>query len=218
MVQKMERLLLLGFTDEQITTELGLKTNTTLRNWRKTIPAVAAVFASGRALAVGQVAQNLYKRANGFRVKTEKIFHHPDTGIVRAKTSEYYPPDVRAAELILRSRRPQEWPSPNSVNVGVQVVAGIPPETLEGLQKLARITAGFDVPQAQNTPTIESSPANQSLPTVKHGAKSNSPNPPLTVTCAIDTPSGSVPEQALETQDIQELQPTEPDGDGEQTN
>lgn len=138
MLPKLEKLILLGLTDEQIAEQFEVKRQT-LYNWKTKIPKVAACFAKNRLLAQGEVAQSLHKRANGFRVKTEKIFHTADTGVVRAKTTEYYPPDVKAAELILRCRQPALWPASNSsVNVGVQLIAGIPNETVEALAKLAQ--------------------------------------------------------------------------------
>ncbi len=164
MVPKIQQLLLLGLSNGQAAEALGIGERT-LMDWRTRIPAVAAVFASSRELALAGVAKNLFRRANGFRVRTEKVFQHQGE-VVRAKTTEYYPPDVRAAEIILKARAPQLWPPDRGVQVGVQVVAGLPDTTLEGLQRLARQSAGLALPAGgsgqrtieTNTPTAAQEP------------------------------------------------------------
>lgn len=168
LIGKIERLLLLGLSDVQLMEQIGINSPQTLGNWRRKHPKLNAVFERSRSLAHGNVAKSLFKRANGFRVKSEKVFQH-NGEIVRAKTTEYYPPDVRAAEIILRARAPEQWPSDRGVQVGIQVVAGLPNDTLEGLQRLARMGSGL-------SPTIESAPINKNLPTGQDGGKNEAPN------------------------------------------
>jgi len=63
------------------------------------------------------VADRLYFRALGCKHSAEKIFHTADTGVVRAKYVEHYPPDTNAALAWLSRRQPDKWKDRQEVNM-----------------------------------------------------------------------------------------------------
>ena len=63
------------------------------------------------------MADRLYFRALGYKHKAEKIFHNPDTGVVRAPYVEQYAPDTNAALAWLSRRQPELWKDRQEVNV-----------------------------------------------------------------------------------------------------
>lgn len=150
-VPKIQQLLLLGLTNQRIAETLGV-TDRTLENWAKKIPAVVSVFSSSRELGLAGVAKSMFQRANGYNVRKRRIEKDGTGNTVKVITErQHVPADVEAAKFILSRRLPELWPADRGVQVGVQVVSGLPDSTLQGLQELARRASGLAPMSGQRT-------------------------------------------------------------------
>lgn len=83
--------ILLGVTQEQ------------LNKWMKAFPEFREAIETTRAEGQAQLMRALKRRGTGFKLKSEKIFCTKDGEIIRAETTEYYPPDVGALTFALKS-------------------------------------------------------------------------------------------------------------------
>lgn len=106
-VQQTYKLAMLGYTDKQLADFFGVAVITWQR-WKKTHPDLGAAIITGKALADGDVAQSLYKRATGYS--------HPDTDIrvidgqiVKTELIRHYPPDTVACIFWLKNRQREIW-------------------------------------------------------------------------------------------------------------
>lgn len=106
------KLALLGATDDAMAEAFDVATST-LALWKRTEPAFSDALKRGKADADADVVRALYRRATGFRRRTEKIFCTKGGEIVRAEAIEYFPPDVTACIYWLKNRQPEKWREAN---------------------------------------------------------------------------------------------------------
>jgi len=113
---------LLGLTDIEMAEALGV-TETTINKWKKDHKAFALSIKRGKLIADGQVANNLYKRANGYaydEVHFEKVdikeslqdSENEEIKIDAFKKkviTKEVAPDVTAQIFWLKNRQPQLW-------------------------------------------------------------------------------------------------------------
>lgn len=102
-VKQAQKLAEMGHTDTEIAQFFGVA-DSTFKAWKARFPELGSSLKAGKEVADDRVERSLYTRAVGFSVDTEKIFCS-DGDIVRAKTKQYYPPDVAAAFIWLKNRR-----------------------------------------------------------------------------------------------------------------
>ncbi len=102
------KLALLGATTEQIADVFGIDERT-LRRWQSNNPELDTAIRAGKDEADAKVAHSLYRRAVGFKRKSEKIFCSKDGNVTRAECTDYYPPDTTACIFWLKNRRPEQW-------------------------------------------------------------------------------------------------------------
>lgn len=101
-------MLMAQFPIEKIAEYVGISIDTLYR-WRKEIPEFSELWEYGTYGIDKRIVRSLGMRAAGFKKRVEKTYKLKDekTGadkLVNHVYSEYYPPDVRAAELYLRNR------------------------------------------------------------------------------------------------------------------
>lgn len=96
-----------GMTDAEIARIIGVSPNL-LWKWRQLKPELKDAMAHWRAHADDRVVRALYERAIGYTYEAEVIKVIGER-VVRVKTLEHVPPDVRAAETWLLNRRAGEW-------------------------------------------------------------------------------------------------------------
>lgn len=102
-----QQLCELGATEFDLAKFFGVAVPTIWR-WRTSIPEFCSAMVSGKPTADNRVEMSLYHRAVGYSYHSEKVFQHQGE-IVRAPIVEHVPPDVNAASLWLRNRRPDVW-------------------------------------------------------------------------------------------------------------
>lgn len=95
-----------GFSDRKIAEFLGV-TPAAVAQWKTAHPAFLNALQAGRDSIV-HAAVALSKRAKGYTRRAEKQWCY-EGEIVRAEVVEYYPPDVRAIEMLLKHRAPHLW-------------------------------------------------------------------------------------------------------------
>lgn len=99
---------LLGATDKQIADFFGIA-ESTLNKWKNEHYEFSESIKRGKCVADANVASSLYSRAKGFvKNDCEKIFQNRGE-IVRAKYTEYFPPDTTAAIFWLKNRQQKSW-------------------------------------------------------------------------------------------------------------
>ena len=107
--EQAEKLALLGATDVEMADFFGVHVDT-IYTWAKTHPTFSEARARGKLAADANVAQSVYRRANGYSHDAVKIFMPQGAyAPVYAPYTEHYPPDTQAATWWLKNRRPREW-------------------------------------------------------------------------------------------------------------
>lgn len=108
-VEQVEKLALLGLTDEEVAQFFGVATST-VYEWDLKHPEFSEARARGKAPADAEVAAKLYHRARGYTHKAVKIFMPANASKpVYAPYEEHYPPDTQAATWWLKNRRGDKW-------------------------------------------------------------------------------------------------------------
>ena len=115
-------LCLLGATDKQIATTLGIA-ESTLNRWKEKHKGFRESLKQGKDYANGRVVRALYERALGYSHPEEKIFQH-DGEIIRATTTKHYPPDTAAAIIWLKNRQALKWRDNHDVNLAGNISFG----------------------------------------------------------------------------------------------
>ncbi len=111
---KMELLYSYGMTDLEVCEVFNI-TQQTLNNWKKDKDFFESIL-RGKALPDQKVARSLYQRAIGYSHEDIDI-RVVDKEIVKTKIIKHYPPDVAAASLWLRNRRPDLWRDKQDIEV-----------------------------------------------------------------------------------------------------
>ena len=105
--RQVRKLALVGMTDVQIADVFEIAPST-LALWKRREPLFSEALRSGKADADAKVAAALYRRALGFKHKTEKVFQFRGS-IVRADVVERFAPDTTACIYWLKNRQPEMW-------------------------------------------------------------------------------------------------------------
>ncbi len=116
------RMTLLGATDKDMAEAFGVSEQT-INGWKSKHPKFLESIKSGKIFADSQVAESLFRRANGITRKAVKIFQHEGQSYEH-EYEEYFPPDTGAAMAWLKNRRPAQWrdkPADVTVNVNNDV-------------------------------------------------------------------------------------------------
>ena len=111
-----EALCKLGHTEEEIAEKLNINKNTML-NWKRKHKEFLGALKRGKEGIDDQVENALLKRALGFeRNDAVKMFQFNGT-VIKENYTEYYPPDVAAAFIWLKNRRPEKWRDKHNVEI-----------------------------------------------------------------------------------------------------
>ena len=102
------RLALLGLDDKQIASVFGIAV-ATLYNWRRKYPAFLEALNNGKAMADGQVAVSLYRRAVGYEHDDVQINVLRDGTVVKTAFRKKFAPDTTACIYWLKNRQPDFW-------------------------------------------------------------------------------------------------------------
>ena len=105
--QKACKLAEQGATDREVAEALDVSERTLYR-WKHEHEAFRQAIKLGKEAADDRVEQSLYRRAVGYSFDAVKINVHLGSAVVTPYT-EHVPPDVTAASLWLRNRRPEKW-------------------------------------------------------------------------------------------------------------
>lgn len=129
-VEQARKFCLLGATNEELARlfEVGLAT---LNRWIAETPAFRDAIKDGRAIADGEVANRLFRRACGYSHQAQKIMQYEGVPVI-VDYIEHYPPDATSMIFWLKNRRPDLWrekpqtgenddaPPPVSITVNVR--------------------------------------------------------------------------------------------------
>lgn len=102
MCEQVEKLCLLGATDEQIADFFGVATST-IYEWANEHEEFSEARKNGKLGADANVAKALYHRAIGYEHKAVKIMSFEGSSFEHEYT-EHYPPDTAAAFIWLKNR------------------------------------------------------------------------------------------------------------------
>jgi hypothetical protein len=139
--KKIFQYYLLGLTDEEVGALLEPPVSAeTINSWKKQYPEFLSTIVAAKEGADAMVANALYSRAIGAKVKSTKFFYNPKYGAIHKQDYiEHYPPDPNAAQFWLRNRQGKHFkerqddtlPGPTTVNVSIVT----DPETLRKLKE-----------------------------------------------------------------------------------
>ena len=104
---QVEKLALLGATNEDIAEFFGVSTQT-LSNWMRKDADFAEHVRRGKLEADGNVASRLYARAMGYEHEDEHIAV-VNGEVVKTATVRRYPPDATSMIFWLKNRAPNQW-------------------------------------------------------------------------------------------------------------
>ena len=102
-----------GLTDEQISHNMGIR-RSTLSEWKNKFPDISDALKKNKEIVDVEVENALLKRAKGYEFTEEKIEvetnrHGQVVGRKVAQTVKQVVPDVGAAAMWLKNRRPDRW-------------------------------------------------------------------------------------------------------------
>ena len=106
--EQAHKLALLGCTDKQMI-EFFEVSAPTFYGWLKKHPPFLNAIRRGRAIATGQVAHALFRRAVGYSYKTVHVHIGKNGQVVQTTYTKYLPPDTRACIFWLTNRAPEHW-------------------------------------------------------------------------------------------------------------
>jgi hypothetical protein len=104
---QVEKLCKLGATDAEIA-EFFDVCEATVNNWKIKEPQFLESLKRGKMLADMNVAESLYKKANGYERNGVKVFQHQGNPVI-VPYIEHYPPDTAAIMAWLNNRRPKQF-------------------------------------------------------------------------------------------------------------
>ena len=107
MLPLVRKLVSLGATDSDIAEALQVDM-ATLYRWKHKHKAFCDTLKEWKQYADETVVRRLYERAVGYTAQEDKVFQNGGDVIV-VKTLKHYPPDVAAAFIWLKNRKPDTW-------------------------------------------------------------------------------------------------------------
>lgn len=113
-----------GLTDEDIAHNIGIS-RSTLKEWKKKIPAISATLNTNKAIADIRVENALFKKAIGCTVKEKVIskIKNPDGTVTETERTveRELPPDTTAGIFWLKNRKPKDWRDKQEVELSRNV-------------------------------------------------------------------------------------------------
>lgn len=113
-----------GLTDEDIAHNIGIS-RSTLKEWKKKIPAISATLNTNKAIADIRVENALFKKAIGCTVKEKVIskIKNPDGTVTETERTveRELPPDTTAGIFWLKNRKPKDWRDKQEVELSGNV-------------------------------------------------------------------------------------------------
>ena len=106
-----------GATDREIAEHLEIS-EATIYRWMQAHPELREAIKLGKDAADDRVEQSLYRRAVGYSFDAVKINQYEGEAVITPYV-EHVPPDVNAASLWLRNRRPNKWRDKVSVDMNI---------------------------------------------------------------------------------------------------
>lgn len=97
-----------GLTLEDIAHNMGVALST-LHEWKKAYPEISEALKIGREVADIRVENALYRRATGYTTTEVRKEYEWEKLARRIETTKEIPPDVGAACMWLKNRRPDRW-------------------------------------------------------------------------------------------------------------
>ena len=109
MCAQAEKLCRLGFTDAELA-DFFRVSEQTVNTWKRRHREFLESLKRGKAIAGGEVATSLYRRALGYSHPAVKIFADVKTGLVeQVQYTEHYSPDTVACIFCLQNRQKGKW-------------------------------------------------------------------------------------------------------------
>lgn len=113
-----------GLTDEDIAHNIGIS-RSTLKEWKKKIPAISATLNTNKAIADIRVENALFKKAIGCTVKEKVIskIKNPDGTVTETERTveRELPLDTTAGIFWLKNRKPKDWRDKQEVELSGNV-------------------------------------------------------------------------------------------------
>lgn len=97
-----------GLKDEQIAAKIGIRTST-FYEWQNRFPAFSEAIKKGKAPVDFEVENALLKRALGYDYEETTTEVYGDGKKHVKKVKKHMPPDVAAAIIWLKNRKPSVW-------------------------------------------------------------------------------------------------------------
>ena len=110
------KLCLLGAIDKDLADFFEV-TERTVNNWKEDYPEFFQSLKKGKKLADANVAESLYKRANGYKCKDTKFATHEGYITDSKEYIKHYPADTTAAIIWLKNRQPEIWRDKKEIDV-----------------------------------------------------------------------------------------------------
>ena len=102
-----EKLCKLGATDKELADFFEID-EATIYRWKIEYPEFCDSIKRGKQIADMEVADSLYKRANGYSHHEDVIFNDKGVPLV-VQTTKHYPPDPTSMIFWLKNRQPKQW-------------------------------------------------------------------------------------------------------------
>jgi hypothetical protein len=141
-VQQAHKLAKLGHTDEQIAEVFGVAIST-LNDWKNDREGFYDALSSGRTLAIGEVANSMFKSAIGFEYEETIEEVMPDGKSKTVVYKKYAKPNPYAGKFILASRQRDKWSERSesihtNINIAKLDISSLSPELLQVIEREQR--------------------------------------------------------------------------------
>ena len=140
-LEEVYRYALLGLSEDKIAHAMGISIST-FGKWKMEIPDFLQSLRDGQEKALAEVANSLYKLANGYYYDKE-VEHVIRGEIVKTTIKEWCPPNAWAAARILSLRHPEKWSETHkiditntNININKLDLSGITDEQLRVLEQI----------------------------------------------------------------------------------
>lgn len=107
--------MLNGATDKDLAEFFGVSERT-INYWKVRYPQFLQSIKEGKVVADAEVAHSLYRMAVGYTERIEKPVAGPD-GVEIVTHDHYFPPQVSAAFIWLKNRKPEFWKDKHEIAV-----------------------------------------------------------------------------------------------------
>jgi len=112
-----------GYTNEQLAEFFDIQ-DSTFYDWQNKHNEFSEAIRAGRDKATAKAGASLFQRVTGFGYQEIKEEHEDGVLVKKTVMNKRALPDVRAAEIYLKAKKPEHWNKPQQIEASVKALIG----------------------------------------------------------------------------------------------